>query len=144
MAKPRLSVIGTGYLGATHAVCMVELGYDVIGLDVDQAKIDMLRAGQVPFFEPELPELLAKHLDGRHLRFTTSYEEAAAFADVHFICVGTPQRKGELAADMTYVEAAFTSLAPYLTRKALVVGKSTVPAGTAVRMEELLRRLAPS
>src|SRR3954453_9668541 len=81
--RPRLSVIGTGYLGATHAVCMVELGYDVIGLDVDQAKIDMLRAGQVPFFEPELPELLAKHLDGGHLTFTTSYEEAAAFADVH-------------------------------------------------------------
>jgi UDPglucose 6-dehydrogenase len=136
-------VIGTGYLGATHAVCMVELGYEVIGLDVDKAKIDRLIAGEVPFFEPELPELLKKHIDGGRLRFTTSYAEAAEFADVHFVCVGTPQRAGELAADMTYVEAAFASLAPHLTRKVLVVGKSTVPAGTAVRMEEVLHDLAP-
>jgi UDPglucose 6-dehydrogenase len=122
---------------------MVELGYEVIGLDVDKAKIDRLIAGEVPFFEPELPELLKKHIDGGRLRFTTSYAEAAEFADVHFVCVGTPQRAGELAADMTYVEAAFASLAPHLTRKVLVVGKSTVPAGTAVRMEEVLHDLAP-
>jgi UDPglucose 6-dehydrogenase len=136
-------VIGTGYLGATHAVCMVELGYEVIGLDVDEAKIDKLRAGEVPFFEPGLPELLRKHIDGGRLRFTTSYEEAADFADVHFVCVGTPQLKGELAADLSYVEAAFSSLAPQLRRRALVVGKSTVPAGTAARMEEVLRAHAP-
>jgi UDPglucose 6-dehydrogenase len=141
--RPRLSVIGTGYLGATHAICMVELGFDVIGLDVDEAKIARLRAGEVPFYEPGLPELLTKHVDGGHLRFTTSYEEVAEFADVHFVCVGTPQRKGELAADTSYVEAAFSSLAPLLTRKALVVGKSTVPAGTAVRMRELMLELAP-
>ncbi|WP_349259837.1 UDP-glucose/GDP-mannose dehydrogenase family protein [Jatrophihabitans sp.] len=139
-----MSVIGTGYLGATHAVCMVELGYEVIGLDVDQSKIDRLTAGEVPFFEPELPELLKKHIDGGRLHFTTSYEEVAEFADVHFVCVGTPQRAGELAADMTYVEAAFSSLAPHLTRKVLVVGKSTVPAGTAARMEALLHELAPN
>jgi UDPglucose 6-dehydrogenase len=143
-SRPRLSVIGTGYLGATHAVCMVELGYEVIGLDVDKAKIDKLRAGEVPFFEPGLPELLRKHLDGGRLRFTTSYEEAAEFADVHFVCVGTPQRKGELAADLSYVEAAFSALAPHLTRRTLVVGKSTVPAGTAVRMAALLEELAPA
>jgi len=142
--RPRLSVIGTGYLGATHAVCMVELGYDVIGLDIDEAKIERLRAGEIPFFEPGLPELLAKHIDGGRLRFTTSYPEVAEFADVHFVCVGTPQRKGELAADMTYVDAAFSSLAPHLTRKVLVVGKSTVPAGTAARMESLLLDLAPN
>jgi UDPglucose 6-dehydrogenase len=142
-SRPRLSVIGTGYLGATHAVCMVELGYEVIGLDVDEAKIDKLRAGEVPFFEPGLPELLRKHIDGGRLRFTTSYEEAADFADVHFVCVGTPQLKGELAADLSYVEAAFSSLAPQLRRRALVVGKSTVPAGTAARMEEVLRAQAP-
>jgi UDPglucose 6-dehydrogenase len=141
--RPRLSVIGTGYLGATHAVCMVELGFDVIGLDIDEAKLDMLRAGEVPFFEPGLPELLGKHIDSGRLRFTNSYEEVAAFADVHFVCVGTPQRKGELAADMTYVDAAFASLAPHLDRKVLVVGKSTVPAGTAARMEQLLLSLAP-
>jgi UDPglucose 6-dehydrogenase len=144
MDRPKLSVIGTGYLGATHAVCMVELGYDVIGLDVDESKIARLRAGEVPFFEPGLPELLRKHIDGGRLRFTTSFEEVAEFADVHFVCVGTPQRKGELAADLTYVEAAFSSLAPHLTRKVLVVGKSTVPAGTAVKMEQILLDLAPN
>ena len=142
--RPRLSVIGTGYLGATHAVCMVELGYEVIGLDVDVRKIEQLKAGKVPFFEPELPELLEKHLSGGRLHFTTDYKEVADFADVHFVCVGTPQRAGELAADMTYVESAFSSLAPHLTRRALVVGKSTVPAGTAARMETLLKDLAPN
>ncbi len=142
--RPRLSVIGTGYLGATHAVCMVELGFDVIGLDVDEAKIELLRSGTVPFFEPELPELLTKHVDGGHLHFTTSYQDVADFADVHFVCVGTPQRPGELAADVSYVEAAFASLGPLLDRRALVVGKSTVPAGTAARMATLLERLAPS
>ena len=141
--RPRLSVIGTGYLGATHAICMVELGYDVIGLDVDETKVARLRSGQVPFYEPGLPELLAKHIDGGHLRFTTSYSEIAEFADIHFVCVGTPQRKDSLAADVSHVEAAFSSLAPHLTRKALVVGKSTVPAGTAERMEKLTLSLAP-
>jgi UDPglucose 6-dehydrogenase len=142
--RPKLSVIGTGYLGATHAVSMVELGYEVIGLDIDEAKIEQLRNGEVPFFEPGLPELLTKHVNGGRLRFTTSYAEVAEFADVHFVCVGTPQRQGELAADMTYVDAAFSSLAPHLTRKALVVGKSTVPAGTAVRIEKLLLDLSPN
>jgi UDPglucose 6-dehydrogenase len=141
--RPRLSVVGTGYLGTTHAVCMVELGYEVIGMDVDEPKIEQLRAGQVPFFEPGLPELLGKHIDGGRLRFTTSYAEVADFADVHFVCVGTPQRPGELAADLTYVEAAMTGLAEHLTRKVLVVGKSTVPAGTAERMQRLLSAQAP-
>jgi UDPglucose 6-dehydrogenase len=122
---------------------MAELGYDVIGLDVDAAKLDLLRAGTVPFFEPGLPELLTKVQGGGRLRFTDSYAEIAQFADVHFVCVGTPQRKGELAADLQYVEAAFSSLAPHLDRKVLVVGKSTVPAGTAVRMEQLLASQAP-
>jgi UDPglucose 6-dehydrogenase len=142
--RPKLSVIGTGYLGATHAVCMVELGYDVIGLDVDEEKIGRLAKGEVPFFEPGLPELLTKHVGSGKLRFTTSYEEAAEFADVHFVCVGTPQKKGEYSADLRHVESAFTSLSPHLHRKALVVGKSTVPAGTAAHMEKLMRSLAPS
>jgi UDPglucose 6-dehydrogenase len=136
-------VIGTGYLGATHAVCMAELGFEVLGLDVDAGKLELLRAGEVPFYEPGLPELLRKHAGGDRLRFTDSYEEVARFADVHFICVGTPQRKGELAADLQYVEAAMHSLAPLLQRKALVVGKSTVPAGTAARMQQLLLQRAP-
>ena len=142
--KPRLSVLGTGYLGATHAVCMAELGYEVIGLDVDESKVARLAAGEVPFFEPGLPELLRKALDSGRLRFTTSYEEVAEFADVHFVCVGTPQSKTGYAADLTYVESAFSTLAPLLTRPALVVGKSTVPAGTAARMAALVTELAPS
>jgi len=142
-SRPRLSVLGTGYLGATHAVCMTELGFEVVGLDVDEAKVAKLAAGEVPFFEPGLPELLRKALDSGRLRFTTSYEEVAAFADVHFVCVGTPQQKDSYAADLTYVEAAFGTLAPLLTRPALVVGKSTVPAGTAERMASLVASLAP-
>jgi UDPglucose 6-dehydrogenase len=122
---------------------MVELGFDVIGLDVDDTRIHQLRDGEVPFFEPGLPELLTKHVDGGRLRFTTSYPEVAEFADVHFICVGTPQRKDSLAADVSYVEAAFASLAPHLDRKVLLVGKSTVPVGTAIRMQEIVLDLAP-
>jgi UDPglucose 6-dehydrogenase len=133
-ARPRLTVIGTGYLGATHAVCMAELGFEVLGIDVEQAKVDRLNKGEVPFFEPGLPELLQKNLDTGRLRFTTSYEEIGAFGDVHFLCVGTPQKKGEMAADMTYVDAAFTSLIPHLREGALIAGKSTVPAGTAERL----------
>jgi UDPglucose 6-dehydrogenase len=140
--RPRLTVIGTGYLGATHAVCMAELGFDVLGLDVDEAKVAALQSGQVPFYEPGLPELLQKNLDTGRLRFTTSYEEVGAFGDVHFLCVGTPQKKGEYAADMTYVDAAFRALVPHLRDGALVVGKSTVPAGTAERLADELAHSA--
>ena len=134
--RPRLTVIGTGYLGATHAVCMAELGFEVLGLDVDEAKVEALRGGRVPFFEPGLDELLVKQLDSGRLRFTTSFEEVGAFGDVHFVCVGTPQKKGEYAADMTYVDAAFSALLPHVKDGALLVGKSTVPAGTAERLAE--------
>ena len=139
MPAPRLTVLGTGYLGATHAVCMAELGFDVLGLDIEASKVDRLNAGDVPFFEPGLPELLRKNLGTGRLRFTTSLEEVGAFGDVHFLCVGTPQKVGEMAADMTYVDAAFTSLLPHLRQDALVVGKSTVPAGTAERLSGQLR-----
>jgi UDPglucose 6-dehydrogenase len=142
--RPRLTVLGTGYLGATHAVCMAEVGFDVLAVDVDEAKITSLAAGTVPFFEPGLPELLRKNLDSGRLRFTTSYEEVAAFGDVHFVCVGTPQKKGEYAADLSYVNSCFRGLAPYLREGALVVGKSTVPAGTAERLALELADLAPS
>ena len=125
----RLTVIGTGYLGATHAAAMAELGHDVLGLDVDDLKVKRLNAGEVPFFEPGLPELLARGLDTGRLRFTTSYEEVGAFGEVHFICVGTPQKKGEYAADLRHVDAAMQSLLGVLREGAVVVGKSTVPAG---------------
>jgi UDPglucose 6-dehydrogenase len=138
MSLPRLTVIGTGYLGATHAVCMAELGYEVLGLDVDESKVKALAEGRVPFFEPGLPELLTKNLESGRLRFTTSFEEAGAFGDVHFICVGTPQKQGEFAADMTYVNAAFEAMIPVAKPGSVLVGKSTVPAGTAERIERLV------
>jgi UDPglucose 6-dehydrogenase len=144
MSLPRLTVIGTGYLGATHAICMAVMGYEVVGVDVDPGKIDKLSAGEVPFFEPGLPELLTKALESGRLRFTTSFEEAAEFGDVHFICVGTPQQAGSEAADLRYVDAAVTSLAVHLRRRVLVVGKSTVPVGTAARLAGVLRELAPA
>jgi UDPglucose 6-dehydrogenase len=139
----RLSVIGTGYLGATHAACMAELGYEVIGYDVDEAKIELLRAGKVPFFEPGLPELLTKQLDSGRLGFTTDIAEVAEFGDVHFVCVGTPQMKDSFAADLRYVHAAVDALAPLLTRECLVVGKSTVPSGTAAILAARIAELAP-
>lgn len=130
----RLSVIGTGYLGATHAVCMADLGYEVVGLDVDTAKVEALNDGHAPFFEPGLDELLAKVLATGRLRFTTSYDEIAAFAEVHFVCVGTPQRAGDHAADLGQIDAVVDNLAPRLREPCLVVGKSTVPVGTAERI----------
>ncbi|MFI0366361.1 UDP-glucose dehydrogenase family protein [Actinomadura sp. 1N219] len=141
---PRLTVIGTGYLGATHAICMAALGFEVLGVDVDRHKIGRLASGEVPFFEPGLPELLTKALDSGRLRFTTSYEKAAGFGDVHFLCVGTPQLPGSDAADLTYVDAAVRSLAPLLRRRALIVGKSTVPVGTARRLTGIVGDLAPA
>lgn len=142
--RPRLSVVGTGYLGAVHAACMANFGFDVIGVDVDQRKIDQLRKGAPPFYEPELPEILNAALESGRLTFTTDLAEAAAFADVHFICVGTPQSANSNAADVTYVNAAVSGLVPHLTRDALLVGKSTVPVGTAARLRKLARSLSPA
>jgi UDPglucose 6-dehydrogenase len=140
----RLSVIGTGYLGATHAACMADLGHEVIGMDTDAAKIKRLADGEVPFYEPGLPEVLQRALASGRLRFTTDPAEVAAFADVHFVCVGTPQRSGTNGADLTYVDASVRGLAPHLDRPALVVGKSTVPVGTALRLSAELHALAPA
>ncbi|MDQ7911399.1 UDP-glucose/GDP-mannose dehydrogenase family protein, partial [Phytohabitans sp. ZYX-F-186] len=99
---------------------------------------------EVPFFEPGLPELLSKALESGRLRFTTSYAEAGEFGEVHFVCVGTPQRPGSYAADIQYVDAAVSELAQHLRSKSLVVGKSTVPIGTAARLTGMVRRLAPA
>ncbi|MBB4933953.1 UDPglucose 6-dehydrogenase [Lipingzhangella halophila] len=140
----RISVIGTGYLGATHAACIADLGFDVLGLDVDQAKVDSLSAGRIPFYEPGLEEVLNRNLAAGRLRFTSDYTEVAEFADVHFLCVGTPQRSDSNAADLSFVEAAIESLAPHLTRPAVVIGKSTVPVGTATRVADRLHAAAPA
>lgn len=133
-----ISVIGTGYLGATHAACMAELGFDVIGVDVDPEKIDALSRGELPFHEPGLPELIRKHVASGRLRFTTDIEGVGAWGDVHFIAVGTPQQPGGTGADLTYVDAAAASLAESITKDALIVGKSTVPVGTARRLASLV------
>ncbi|UWX97985.1 UDP-glucose/GDP-mannose dehydrogenase family protein [Arthrobacter zhaoxinii] len=138
----RISVIGCGYLGAVHAVSMAKLGHDVVGIDVDTARIGDLAAGRAPFFEPRLPDLLAEGLTSGRLEFSTEMARAAG-ADVHFVCVGTPQRKGEYAADLRYVDAAFAGLAPYLVSGNVVVGKSTVPVGTAARLADQLTDDAP-
>ena len=140
----RLTVIGTGYLGATHAACMAQLGYDVLGVDIDREKIAALARGELPFYEPGLEDLVKEQVAAGRLRFTTSMEEAGAFGDVHFLCVGTPQKKGEFAADLKYVDAAITELAEHLTRPCVIAGKSTVPVGTAARLAELLHGSAPA
>ena len=135
----RMTVIGCGYLGAVHAASMAELGHDVVGIDVDAAKIDALAAGRPPFFEPGLPELLERALATGRLRFTTDYSAARGNA-VHFVAVGTPQQPGALAADLRYVNAAIDALAPHLDAGDLVVGKSTVPVGTARGLTDRVAR----
>ncbi len=140
----RCTVFGTGYLGATHAACMAELGHDVIGVDVDPGKVAKLSDGVVPFYEPGLEDVLRRNLDAGRLRFTTSYAEAAAHADVHFLGVGTPQKKGEYAADLKYVHAVVDTLAPLLERPSVIIGKSTVPVGTAAALGTRARALGPA
>ncbi|ERS51206.1 MULTISPECIES: UDP-glucose dehydrogenase family protein [Corynebacterium] len=139
----RMTVIGTGYLGATHAACMAELGHEVLGVDVDEDKISVLQSGKVPFFEPGLPEVLERNIDAGLLGFSTDYNAAAQFANVHFLGVGTPQRRGSYAADMTYVKAVITDLVPKLRGEHVIFGKSTVPVGTAAELQELADGLAP-
>ena len=137
-----LSVIGCGYLGATHAACMSSLGFNVIGVDTNPEKVEMLSRGELPFYEPGLDTLLAQEIKTGRLNFTTDFS-AVAGADVHFVCVGTPQSKDGLAADLTYVKSAVAEIAPFLKDGALVVGKSTVPVGTAQMLREQLSKTAP-
>jgi UDPglucose 6-dehydrogenase len=134
----RVSVIGCGYLGAVHAASMAKLGHDVIGVDVDAVKIAELAAGRAPFYEPGLPELLDEVMATGRLRFTTDMAEVAG-ATVHFVCVGTPQKRGEFGADLAYVDSAFEELLAHVRPGDVVAGKSTVPVGTA---EQLAERLA--
>ena len=139
----KMTVFGTGYLGATHAACMAELGHEVLGVDVDDNKIAALSSGTVPFYEPGLPEVLERNLASGRLSFSTDYALAAEFANVHFLGVGTPQRHGSYAADMTYVRAVIEQLVPLLQGEHVIFGKSTVPVGTAAELQELADSLAP-
>jgi UDPglucose 6-dehydrogenase len=139
----RCAVFGTGYLGATHAVGMAELGHDVVGVDVDPGKVAKLSGGDIPFYEPGLRGLLTKNLSAGRLRFTTDYDMAAELADVHFLGVGTPQKKGGYGADLRYVHAVIDTLVPRLTRSSVLIGKSTVPVGTAAELGRRAAALAP-
>ena len=138
----RCTVFGTGYLGATHAAGMAELGHEVLGVDIDPGKIAKLSAGEIPFYEPDLAEILRDNLAAGRLRFTTDYDQAADFADVHFLGVGTPQKKGEYGADLRHVHSVIDELVPRLRRTSVIVGKSTVPVGTAGELAQRARRLA--
>ena len=140
---PRVTVIGTGYLGLTHAVCLADLGHEVLAIDVDATKIAKAARGEVPFFEPGLEPLLRKNLDAGRLRFTMSFAEVGAFGDLHFLCVGTPEGEGG-QADLSSVYGAAEALAPHLASPCLVVGKSTVPVGTARQVMTRMRAIAPA
>ncbi|WP_017203273.1 UDP-glucose dehydrogenase family protein [Microbacterium algeriense] len=133
----RLSVIGCGYLGAVHATAMASIGHDVVGFDVDAEKISRLSSGDAPFFEPGFDALLRDTLATGRLRFSTDTSDLAS-ARVHFIAVGTPQSEDGDGADMRFVDAAVRSLLPVLSEGDLVVGKSTVPVGTAQRLAEMV------
>lgn len=138
----KLSVIGTGYLGATHAACMSSLGFEVVGVDTDAQKIEMLSRGELPFYEPGLDTLLAAEIKSGRLTFTTDFSSVRD-ADMHFVCVGTPQLKESLGADLSYVRASVAAITPYLKAGSLVVGKSTVPVGTAQSLRDELSITAP-
>ncbi len=142
--RPRLTVLGTGYLGITHAVCMASTGFEVLGVDIDAAKVARLNGGESPIFEPGLDELLREGLSSGRLAFTTSYQQAAEFGDVHFVCVGTPQQRDGHGADLSQLESCLDALAPWLTRPCVIAGKSTVPVGTAAVLAERVARLAPA
>ncbi|MEU7176935.1 MULTISPECIES: UDP-glucose dehydrogenase family protein [Streptomyces] len=138
-----VSVIGCGHLGIPHAAAMAHLGHQVIGVDVDQAKVDRLNAGECPIFEDGLPELLARHTASGRLRFTTDIRDAAAVAELHFIGVGTPIDADGRSYDNGQVFGAIRQLAPHLHRPCTIVGKSTVTVGTTVQVTALAQRLAP-
>ncbi len=139
----KISVIGTGYLGVTHAAALSSLGFDVVGIDIDSEKISSLKKGVVPFFEPGLQELVEKELQGGRLQFTNDFSDAKD-CEIHFICVGTPQRKDSLAADLQFVDSAIEMIGPVAKSNSLIVGKSTVPVGTAERLAKRLLELNPN
>ena len=139
----QVSVIGTNYLGAAHAAGMAEFGHTVIGVDIDADRVKTLNSGQSHIFEVGLEPLLERHTASGRLRFTTDYSEIADWADVHFLALGTPSGPGG-AADLSQLDTAVDTLAPLLTKPALVVGKSTVPVGTAMQLERRLQEASPA
>ena len=135
----RIAMIGTGYVGLVSGVCFSDFGHDVICVDKDPGKIARLKAGEVPIYEPGLDALMAKNVGAGRLSFTTELKEAVAGAEAVFIAVGTPTRRGDGHADLTYVMAAAEEIAHALTGYAVVVTKSTVPVGTNRKVAEVIR-----
>ncbi|MFI2565441.1 UDP-glucose dehydrogenase family protein [Paenarthrobacter sp. NPDC018779] len=135
----KISVIGCGYLGAVHAATLASMGHNVVGIDVDSHKVEQLNKALAPFHEPGLDELLGDGRTTGRLVFTTDFS-AAADAQVHFLCVGTPQSKTSDTADLSYLMSATRSLLPHLAKGAAVVGKSTVPVGTVETVRAVLAR----
>lgn len=139
----RISVLGTGYLGATHAACLAACGHEVVGIDTSRERVALLATGRAPFHEPGLDDLLQTGLRQGRLSFSSDYSAVRDCA-VHFLCVGTPQVRGGYAADLVALETAVAGLGPLLAHPCLVVGKSTVPVGTAAHLQSRLRELAPA
>src|SRR6056297_793412 len=139
----RITMIGTGYVGLVSGVCFSDFGHDVICVDKDPGKIDMLNAGKVPIYEPGLDALMAKNVDAGRLSFTTDLPSAVAGADAVFIAVGTPTRRGDGHADLTYVMAAAEDVARALTGYAVIVTKSTVPVGTNRKVKQVMAKANP-
>lgn len=139
----KIAMIGTGYVGLVSGVCLSDFGHDVMCVDKDPAKIERLRAGEVPIFEPGLEALMAKNVTAGRLRFTLDLAEAVAGADAVFIAVGTPTRRGDGHADLTYVMAAAAEIGRSLTGYTVIVTKSTVPVGTNRKVAEAARAANP-
>lgn len=139
----RMTVLGVGHLGLTHAACMADLGHEVLAVDIDREMIAKVAQGEVPFFEPALEPLLRNNIAAGRLAFDTSYDEAARFGETHFLCVGTPDA-GNGSADLSCVNSAVRELASRLTSRSLIIGKSTVPVGTARSLLARVRQMAPA
>ena len=134
----KITVIGLGYLGATHAIAMAELGHEVIGIEANPKRLSDLQSSVVPFFEPGLDEALQNVLAKGNIKFQEDHTEESREADLHFLCVGTPQLPGSYAANTEYLHSAVKALAPYLREDAVVAGKSTVPVGTSAVLTQVL------
>ena len=139
----KITMIGSGYVGLVSGACFSDFGHDVICVDKDAAKIDALKAGRMPIYEPGLDQLVASNVAAGRLTFTTDLKEAVAGADAVFIAVGTPSRRGDGHADLTYVFDATREIAAAVTGPTVVVTKSTVPVGTGDKVEEILRAERP-
>ncbi|MPQ95260.1 UDP-glucose/GDP-mannose dehydrogenase family protein [Thioclava sp. JE_KL1] len=139
----KIAMIGTGYVGLVSGVCFSDFGHEVVCVDKNPAKIEMLEGGRVPIYEPGLDDLMVKNVEGGRLSFTTDLKKAVAGADAVFIAVGTPTRRGDGHADLTYVMAAAEEIANAMTGYAVIVTKSTVPVGTNPQVAEVVRKTRP-